>query len=65
MTLSAWGKTEADCQKLKCWVSLGASLDLTNNDGQTCLDIATSWENALMLECIQSILAETRNHDTT
>jgi ankyrin repeat protein len=58
MRLSGFGRSEEACQKLRYLVSLGADIHLTNNAGQTCLDIATLANNSLMIECITLILEE-------
>jgi ankyrin repeat protein len=60
MILSEFGTTEEACQKFKHLASLGADIYLTNHSGQNCLDIATSSNNYLMIECITSIIQESK-----
>jgi ankyrin repeat protein len=54
MSLAKFGFQEEDREEARTWIALGADLSITNNAGQTALDLALERENALMAEILRS-----------
>jgi ankyrin repeat protein len=54
MGIAMFGFQEEDREEARTWIALGADLSITNNAGQTALDLALERENVLMAEILRS-----------